>query len=245
MKKLKIIVAYKGTNYHGFARQPNGITIQECLEKAIFDLTGQKIEVLGAGRTDTGVHAKAQCCMAILDTKIPITKFASAMNAKLPKDIVVQSVEEADENFHPRFNAKRKTYRYQILNSKQNNPFIQDIAYFYPYNLDFQKMVLASIYIEGTHDFKCFCSSNTQVKSTTRTVYSLNLKKDEQGLITIDICGNGFLYNMVRIIVGTLIEIGRGVIPPDDMKMIIESQNRNLSGPTAPPQGLMMYNIEY
>lgn len=244
MRRIQLIVAYDGTNYHGFAKQKNAITIQETLEKAIYRLTKQNIEVVASGRTDTGVHAKGQCCIIDINTRIPTERFAKALNSWLPSDIVVKEAMDVKSDFHPRFMAKKKTYRYQILTSSTNDPFIGKYSYFYPHELDIKKMQDGARYIEGTHDFKCFCASGSTVKDTVRTVYSIEIRQIADS-IQIDVCGNGFLYNMVRIIAGTLIEIGRGRFLPEDIKKIIESKNRNLAGPTAPPEGLTLQEVFY
>ncbi len=244
MARYKLIVAYDGTNYNGFARQPNGTTIVETLEEAVEKIVQHKVYILGAGRTDTGVHAKGQCCIFDSDTKIPVERLAKAINSKLPMDIAVQSVEQVNEDFHPRFGAKRKTYRYQILNSKQRDPFAYKYALMYPYEVDLEKMKAAAEKMVGTHDFKCFCAAKTDVKDTVRTIYDIHIYQQED-LITVDICGNGFLYNMVRIIIGTLIKVNEGKLSPSDITKIIESKDRNLAGPTAPPQGLTMLKIIY
>lgn len=244
MRRIKFIVAYDGTNYHGFAKQNNALTIQEVLEKAIFAITHEEVEVIGAGRTDTGVHAKGQCCVVDSMTQIPVYNLLKAVNSKLPKDIVIKEMIDVTKDFHPRYKAKQKTYRYQIFNGQTLDPFTYKYAYFYPYPLDVEKMIESAKYIIGTHDFKCFCSAGGGAKTTTRTVYSLDIQKIDE-LIQINICGNGFLYNMVRIIVGTLIEVGRGQIAPCTMEQIIASLERKKAGPTAPPEGLMMLNIEY
>lgn len=244
MKRIQLIVAYDGTHYHGFARQNNALTIQEVMEKAIEQLTKQKVEVIASGRTDTGVHAKAQCCIIDIDMKIPVERFAKAMNHWLPSDIVIKEAKEVKSDFHPRFMAKKKTYRYQILNSKTNDPFSGKYSYFYPYHLDVKKMQEGAKYIVGTHDFKCFCASGSTVKDTVRTVYSVDVRQQEH-IIHIDICGNGFLYNMVRIIAGTLIDIGRGRFQPQYMEEIITKLDRSLAGPTAPPEGLMLQEVFY
>lgn len=244
MKRLKFIVAYDGTNYHGFAKQPNAETIQETIQQAIYKLTQQHVEVIGSGRTDTGVHARGQCCIIDIETRIPVERFGKALNSRLPDDIIVRDVEEVTTDFHPRFGVKKKTYRYQILTSKVNDPFLRKYVYFYPTKLDIDQMRKAAKYIVGTHDFKCFCASGATTRTTERTVYSLEINQIDD-LIQIDICGNGFLYNMVRIITGTLIEVGRGRIKPEQMENIINSKDRALAGKTAPPQGLMMYDIKY
>ncbi|MGL4363139.1 MAG: tRNA pseudouridine(38-40) synthase TruA [Cellulosilyticaceae bacterium] len=242
--RIQFIVAYDGTNYHGFAKQVNALTIQEVIETAIFNLTKQNVVIIASGRTDTGVHAKAQCCVADLTTSIPITRLAKALNSWLPNDIVIKEAKYVDDNFHPRYMAKKKTYRYQLLTAETSDPFIGKYCYFYPYKLDVDRMVEAAKYIEGTHDFKCFCASGSSVKGTVRTIYSLIISKKDD-CIQIDVCGNGFLYNMVRIIVGTLVEVGRGRFDPEYMRQIIKSTDRQLAGATAPAEGLMLLGIVY
>ncbi len=244
--RVKFVVAYKGTNFNGFAKQKgNVVTIQGLLEQAVHQLTGQVVTVIGSGRTDTGVHARNQVCLVEIEHfSIPINRFARAMNAKLPKDIVVKSAELVDEHFHPRYGVAVKSYRYQILCDSAPDPFIGDLAYFYPYFLDVDKMRSAAQHIVGTHDFKCFCSANSQVHTTVRTVFSLDLTWVDN-VLCVDICGNGFLYNMVRIIVGTLIEVGRGKMAPEFVRDIISLGERSNAGPTAPAQGLMMYDVTY
>ncbi|OON92268.1 MAG: hypothetical protein ATN34_04840 [Epulopiscium sp. Nele67-Bin002] len=248
MMRVKFNVAYKGTNYNGFAKQKdNIITIQGLLEQAIYELTQQVVTVIGSGRTDTGVHAINQVCLMDINTDafhIPLNRFSRAMNAKLPNDIVVKHVEEASDDFHPRYDVKVKTYRYQILYDDYRDPFIDDVCYFYPYHLDIDRMKKGAQYIVGTHDFKCFCSANTQVKTTVRTIFKLDINLIKN-VIQIDIAGSGFLYNMVRIIVGTLIEVGRGKMEPEFVEEIIASTNRDNAGPTAPAKGLTMYDVAY
>lgn len=244
MPRFKLIVAYDGTNYNGFARQPNAVTIQGTLEAAISTIVGKETLILGAGRTDRGVHAKGQCCVFDAETKVPVERMARAINSQLPADIAVQSVEIVDQDFHPRFGAKRKTYRYQILNTKLRDPFLYKYAWLYPYNINVDIMREAAAHMIGEHDFACFCAAGSTVKDTVRSIYSINIK-EENGLITVDICGNGFLYNMVRIIVGTLIHVNEGKLSTGDIPKIIESKDRRLAGPTAPPQGLTMLDIIY
>lgn len=244
MKTYKIIVAYDGTCYHGFAKQNNAITIQETLETAIEKIIRQPIQIIGAGRTDTGVHAKRQCCIFEADTCISTKKLLFAINSKLPKDIVIKELEEAEPSFHPRFAAKRKTYRYQILNSKISDPFLFPYVYLFGFTLDIEAMKEASRYMIGEHDFKCFCSAGSTVQSTVRIIYDIHIKK-KNDLIIVDICGNGFLYNMVRIIIGTLLQVGQGRLKPQEIQQIIKSKDRTLAGPTAPPQGLIMLEINY
>ena len=244
MQVIKFIVAYDGTRYHGFAKQKEVVTVQSKLEEAISYIVRHEVEVIGAGRTDAGVHAKGQCCIFMSDTTIPLDKLRRAINSRLPQDILIKEMAIAPDDFHPRFSAKRKTYRYQIRYKGDRDPFNYRYEYYFPRMLNIEAMKEAASYIEGTHDFKAFCAAGSTVVSTVRTIYSLELTEKED-LIQIDVCGDGFLYNMVRIIVGTLLKAGLGQIKPSDVKTIIESKDRRLAGPTVPPQGLMMLNIEY
>ena len=195
MRRIQLIIAYDGTDYHGFAKQEHAITIQGTVENAIYSLTGKKVDLVGSGRTDAGVHAKGQCCIIDIDTPIPTERFAKALNSRLPKEIVIKEARDVKSDFHPRFMAKKKTYRYQILTSKVNDPFIGKYCYFYPYSLDIEAMKEAARRIEGTHDFKCFCASGSTVKDTVRTVYSIEVHEQDD-IVYLDVCGNGFLYNM-------------------------------------------------
>ena len=244
MKRFKMIVAYDGTNYHGFAKQNEAITVQGTLEKAIQKITQEEVVSLGAGRTDAGVHAKGQCVTFDSLTKIPAERLLKAINSQLPPDIVVQSVEEVDESFHPRFGAKRKTYRYQIWCGKLPDPFTYRYALHYPYPLNETLMQEAAYSMVGEHDFACFCASGSQVKDTVRKIYSIDVKR-EGDMISIDICGNGFLYNRVRIIVGTLLYVNEGNLSTAEISEIIISKDRKKAGPTVPPQGLTMLSIVY
>lgn len=244
MKRFKMIVAYDGTNYHGFAKQNEAVTVQGTLEQAIQKITQEEIVSLGAGRTDAGVHAKGQCVTFDSLTKIPAERLLKAINSQLPSDIVVQSVEEVDENFHPRFGAKRKTYRYQIWCGKLPDPFTYRYALHYPYPVNETLMQEAAYHMVGEHDFACFCASGSQVKDTVRKIYSIDIKR-EGDMISIDICGNGFLYNMVRIIVGTLLYVNEGKLSTAEISEIIRGKDRKKAGPTVPPQGLTMLSIVY
>lgn len=244
MKRYKMIVAYDGTNYNGFARQPNATTIQGTLEKAISKITQEEILTLGAGRTDRGVHAKGQCVTFDSETKIPTFKLLKAINSQLPPDIVVQSVEEVSEEFHPRFGAKRKTYRYQILNTPVQDPFNYRYTLHYPYAIDIDKMQAAADRMVGEHDFACFCAAGSTVKDTVRRIYSIEVKR-EGDIVWVDVCGNGFLYNMVRIIIGTLLYANEDKLSTDEISEIISGKDRQKAGPTVQPQGLTMLNIVY
>lgn len=244
MKRVKMVVAYDGTNYCGWQVQPNGITIEEVLNRSLSNLLGEKIEVMGASRTDSGVHSLGNVAVFDTNTRMPADKIAFALNQRLPEDIVVQGSCEVPSDWHPRYQESTKTYEYRILNRTFRMPTRRLDTYFYHYPLDVEQMSEAASYLVGTHDFASFCAANAQVKSTVRTIYSCTAQK-ENDIITIRVTGNGFLYNMVRIIAGTLIEVGAGKRRPVEIKDILAAENRDAAGPTAPAQGLTMMGIEY
>lgn len=244
MKRVKLIVAYDGTNYCGWQIQINGITVEEVLNKVLTDLLGVETAVIGASRTDSGVHAMANVAVFDTDSKIPGEKFSFALNQRLPNDIRIQSSKEVAPDWHPRFCNSTKTYEYKILNRRFDMPLCRLYTHFVYMPLDVEKMKAAAEYIVGEHDFASFCSSGSQVESTVRTVYSLEVSR-ENDIISIRISGNGFLYNMVRIIVGTLMKVGLGVYPPEHMREIIEAKDRNAAGPKAPACGLTLVGIDY
>lgn len=244
MKRVKIVVAYDGTNYCGWQVQPNGITVEEVLNRSLSNLLGEKIEVMGASRTDSGVHSLGNVAIFDTNTRMPADKIAFALNQRLPEDIVVQGSCEVPSDWHPRYQESTKTYEYRILNRTFRMPTRRLDTYFYHYPLDVEQMSEAASYLVGTHDFASFCAANAQVKSTVRTIYSCTAQK-ENDIITIRVTGNGFLYNMVRIIAGTLIEVGAGKRRPEEIKDILAAENRDAAGPTAPAQGLTMMGIEY
>lgn len=239
-----MVVAYDGTNYCGWQVQPNGITIEEVLNRSLSNLLGEKIEVMGASRTDSGVHSLGNVAVFDTNTRMPADKIAFALNQRLPEDIVVQGSCEVPSDWHPRYQESTKTYEYRILNRTFRMPTRRLDTYFYHYPLDVEQMSEAASYLVGTHDFASFCAANAQVKSTVRTIYSCTAQK-ENDIITIRVTGNGFLYNMVRIIAGTLIEVGAGKRRPVEIKDILAAENRDTAGPTAPAQGLTMMGIEY
>ena len=244
MHRIKLTVAYDGTNYCGWQVQPNGVSIQSTLQKAIENLLGEKTDVTGASRTDSGVHALGQVAVFDTDKNIPDWKYALAINQRLPKDIVVQKSEEVPLDFHPRYTDVEKTYEYRILNRRTQLPKERLYSYFVPKKLNVDKMREAGVYLVGEHDFKSFCSQKTKVLSTVRTIYSLELI-EEGDIVTLRVSGNGFLYNMVRIIAGTLIRVGGGELAPDEMPRILGKKDRTAAGPTAPAHGLTMMGIEY
>lgn len=244
-KRIKLVVAYDGTNYCGWQVQPNGETIEGVLNRELSSLLGEDIKVTGASRTDSGVHSLGNVAVFDTDTRIPPEKISYALNIRLPEDIVVQDSCEVAPDFHPRHCNSRKTYEYRILNRRFAMPMRRLDTYFYHRPLDVERMQQAARYLEGTHDFKSFCSVNTVVEDTVRTIYTLQVIKDADDIITIRVQGSGFLYNMVRILAGTLIQVGIGAMEPEQMTEILEAKDRSASGPTAPAQGLTMMGIEF
>ena len=244
-KRVKMVVAYDGTNYCGWQKQPNGICIEEVLNRELSKLLNEPIEVIGASRTDSGVHARGN--IAVFDThaRMPADKICIALNQRLPKDIVIQESCEVAPDYHPRKRNTRKTYEYRILNRRVPLPDQRLNSYFYYYALDVNKMREAAQYLVGEHDFKSFCSIRTQVEDTVRRIYSITIKKNEDDRIDIRISGNGFLYNMVRAMTGTVVYAAEGKIRPQDIGRILDSGNRTAAGPTVPPGGLYMTHLWY
>lgn len=243
-KRVMLIVAYDGTNYCGWQIQPNGNTIEGELNRALSELLGEKIVVSGASRTDAGVHSCGN--VAVFDTtaRMPAEKISYALNQRLPEDIVVQCSQTVPLDFHPRHVKSKKTYEYRILNREFRDPNRRLDTYFYYRHLDVHAMREAAGYLVGEHDFKSFCSIHAQVETTVRRIYALTVDKKED-IITIRITGNGFLYNMVRIIAGTLIRVGTGEYKPEQIPEILAAKDREMAGPTAPAHGLTMIGIEY
>ena len=244
MKRVRLVVAYDGTNYHGWQIQNNGNTIEAELNQCLSELTGEQIEVIGASRTDAGVHAMGNVAVFDTNSQIPAEKFSYAMNRSLPEDIRIQKSEEVPAGWHPRYCESRKTYEYRINRGEFPMPVNRLYSYFTYRKLDVDRMRQASRYLVGEHDFKSFCQTGAQVSSTIRTIYSLEVIEQGNDLV-IRVCGNGFLYNMVRIIAGTLMEVGEGKRTPESMKSIIEAADRTSAGPTAPACGLMLVKYEF
>lgn len=246
MKRVKLIISYDGTNYCGWQVQINGVTVEEIINRELSKLLNEEITVIGASRTDSGVHSLGNVAVFDTCTRIPSEKISYALNQRLPEDITIQKSEEVPLDFHPRFCNSTKTYEYKILNRRFDVPIYRLYTHFVYMPLDIAKMQKAARYIVGEHDFKSFCSSRTQVTDTVRTVYSIDIFKNETTeIITIRITGNGFLYNMVRIIAGTLIKVGLGVYPPEHVIEILEKKDRTFAGPKAPAKGLTLINIKY
>lgn len=245
VRRVKLTVAYDGTDYCGWQIQPNGITVEEVLNRTISRVTREDIQVIGASRTDSGVHALGN--VAVFDTAstIPPNRMAHAINQKLPKDIVITESNEVPKNWHPRYqHTITKTYKYHIYNGAMPNPLKRRTSTFISFPLDVEKMRKGAVCLVGEHDFASFCNIRTNVEDTVRTVYKIDIQKEEED-ITITIAGNGFLYNMVRIIAGTLIRVGRGFYKPEKVKEILEAKVRTEAGVTAPACGLVLERIEY
>lgn len=242
---VKLTVTYDGTNYCGWQVQPNKITVQEVIEKALFTLTGEKIKVIGSGRTDAGVHAEGQVAHFKREKEnIPPEKFALALNIILPDDVKIVKSERADDDFSARRSAKRKTYVYRTYVSTAILPLKDRYALQLEKQPDVSAMKECAKLIEGEHDFKAFCSSGTSVKTTVRTVYSIGIEERGNEII-FSVTGNGFLYNMVRIIVGTLLAVGRGKIGKKEVEDMLATGKRALGGKTIPAKGLTLLSVEY
>lgn len=244
MKNVKLTIEYDGTNFSGWQIQPNARTIQEDIEKGLKKIIKKQIKINGSGRTDAGVHALGQVANFKDEFTIPIEKIPRALNAVLPDDISIKEAIEVPENFHARYSAKGKRYIYKIYNGQLRSALLRNHAYFTAYTLNVEKMKEAAKHFTGEHDFKGFMASRTSVKNTVRTIYDIKLY-EKDNLLIIEAKGNGFLYNMVRIITGTLIDIGRGKIDDKDLPNIIKSCKRERAGHTAPPQGLYLSQVYY
>ena len=244
MRNIKLIIEYDGTGYHGWQSQINALTIQDVVQDAIKKLTGEEVSLIGSSRTDFGVHALGQVANFLTESKIPAEKFSFALNSLLPDDIVIKCSQQVPLDFHSRFCAKGKKYKYLIFNSSHPSAIFRNRAWnvFIPLKLDLMKS--ASEYIIGEHDFSSFRASGSSIKSSIRNITNISLSRDAE-IITLEIEGNGFLYNMVRIITGTLVSVGSGKIAPDEMKVILESRDRTKAGPTAPAQGLFLVHVNY
>jgi len=244
MKRVKIIVAYDGTNYCGWQLQNNGVTIEEVLNKALTDLLKEPVAVIGASRTDSGVHSEGNVAVFDTENRMPADKICFALNQRLPDDIRVLQSEEVSPDYHPRKQNCVKTYEYRIMNRKIEVPTMRLYSCFCYFPLDVELMKKGAAYLVGEHDFKSFCTARGQAEETVRTIYSLDVEKSGD-LITLRIKGSGFLYNMVRIIAGTLMKVGMGVYPPGHVEKILDARDRNEAGPKAAARGLILKSLEY
>jgi len=244
MRNIKLHIEYDGTNYSGWQVQKKLKTIQSTIESALRKILQEKIRLIVSGRTDTGVHAQDQVANFSTQSKIPLLKLRSALNSNLPLDITITKAEEARQDFHSRFSAKSKVYRYTILNRPYRSTFLRDRVYFYPYHLDLGLMQKEARSLLGRHDFTAFRASGSSSEDAFKTIKRLKVTR-EKDFIYIDIEADGFLYNMVRNIVGTLIEVGRGRFPRGSLKKILLSKNRRFAGQTAPAKGLCLIKVKY
>ena len=231
-------------NFGGWQKQPNKLNIQGEIERAILSITGEEVDLTASCRTDAGVHALGQVANFKTNSKIPIDKMAVAINSQTKNSIRIIKAEEVDERFHSRYNCKQKTYRYIINNSPYGSAVYRNLEYHIPIKLNFEDMKKAAKFFEGEHDFKGFKSSGTSSKSSVRTIYNAEVKKEDDRII-IELTGNGFLYNMVRIIAGTLVDVGLGKIEANSIPNIIKSQDRTRAGKTLPPHGLYLVQVDY
>ena len=259
MRNIKLTIQYDGTNYHGWQFQPNGVSIQQVIEEAIFSITQEESILTASGRTDAGVHALSQVANFKTYSKLDATKMQKGLNNKLPKDIVILDAQEVPLDFHAKISAKKKLYRYDIYNSQVPDAFCFKCTKLIPYFLNVPSMKIASECFSGTHDFSAFRSSSCEAKTSVRTIYKIDVSQKffdnsknntdklsfDPCLINIEVEGNGFLKYMVRNIVGTLIEVGREKIVSEDIKKILVSRDRRKAGPTAPPQGLFLVKVSY
>ena len=244
MRNIKLTIEYDGKDFNGWQKQPTKLNIQGTIEQAIKQITGEEVQLNASGRTDAGVHALGQVANFKTNSQIPIEKFAIAINSRLKRSIVIKKAEEVDERFHSRLNCKKKTYRYVINNTPEGTAIYRNLETHIPQKLDVDKMQEAVKYFEGEHDFKAFKASGTSSKSSIRIIYEAKVYKENERII-IELTGNGFLYNMVRIIAGTLVEVGQEKIEPKDIEKIIQDGKRENAGKTLPPQGLYLVRVDY
>lgn len=246
LRRILITISYDGALFCGWQRQKDETirTVQLCFEKGCEELFKQPVECTGASRTDKGVHSFGQRATIYVDTTIPSKRLPIALNCFLPDDIAVIAAEDVGEDFHPRYSAKKKTYEYKILNDTYRNPVLRNYSEFIYEKLDIIKMQEAAYSFLGTHDFKAFCATGSSVKTSVRTIFDISVYKSDKFII-MNITGDGFLYNMIRIIAGTLIYVGLGKIDSKSIPDIINSKNRQCAGKTAGAQGLTLLNIEY
>ena len=244
MHRVLLKIQYDGREFYGWQKQEGRRTIQAELEDALEKLTGEPVEVFGSGRTDRGVHALDQAVHFDLKKEIPIKKLPEAINNLLPNDISVTKAKIVKDDFHARFDIKAKTYVYQVYNAKQKSAILANQSAFVNYDLDLIKMNEVARILEGKHNFKGFCCANSSVKDYNRQIYKIDISKKGK-FLTFSVKGNGFLYNMVRIIVGTLIDVGRGLLSKEQVIKALESGNRCYAGKTMPPEGLFLAKTEY
>ena len=245
MRNIKLTIEYDGKDFNGWQKQPNKPNIQGSIEFAIKQITGEEVELNASGRTDAGVHSWGQVANFKTESNLPIEKFPIAINTKLKRSIRIINAEEVDERFHSRLSCKRKTYRYVINNSEFESAIYRNLETYIPQKLNIEKMKEAIKHFEGEHDFKAFKASGTSSKSSVRIIYNAEVIEMPNNRIYIELTGNGFLYNMVRIIAGTLVDVGLGKIQPEEIENIILQGKRELAGKTLPPNGLYLLKVDY
>ncbi len=244
MKNIALRLSYDGSRYHGWQVQKTEATVAETMEQALGRVCGHEVKLVGCGRTDAGVHALRYCANFRSDTRVPLDRLPLAVNAWLPADIAVEAAVEAPEDFNAIGSCIKKEYIYKILNSNIRDPFLEKRVCFYPQRLDLERMARAAAAFEGTHDFRAVRSVGTETKTTVRTVHWCRVEREGK-LITISVCADGFLYNMCRAIVGTLVYASYGKLEPEEIPALLEKGDRRLTGPTMPPQGLYLNNLWY
>jgi tRNA pseudouridine38-40 synthase len=244
MKNIKLTIEYDGSHYAGWQRQENAMSVQQMIEGALKKLTGEGISITGSSRTDSGVHARGQVANFFTDSTVPPDKYSYALNALLPRDIRITRSEEVDPDFHARFSVRGKKYKYSMIVNPHGTAIGNQYLHHVHVPLDIEAMNQAAGYFAGTHDFAAFMATGSSVRTTTRTIFYIRLDWDEPYL-NLSVSGNGFLYNMVRIIAGTLLDVGKGKIRPEQIPGIIASRDRHRAGPTAPPNGLSLEEIYY
>ncbi|EMF0152083.1 tRNA pseudouridine(38-40) synthase TruA [Enterococcus hirae] len=247
MTRYKAIIAYDGTHFNGFQKQPNGRTVQEEMEKTLKKMAnGKEITVFGSGRTDAGVHAMGQVIHFDYPEERPLERMRFALDTQSPEDIAVKAVEIVSDDFHARYLVKEKTYQFRVDIGKPRSPFRRHYASYFPYPLDLSKIQRALPDLIGTHDFTSFCASGSSIEDKVRTIYEAKMEVNEVGdELLFTFRGNGFLYKMIRILVGTLLKIGNGRLSEDSIPEIIAKKDRNAAGPTAHPEGLYLYEVVY
>lgn len=244
MRNIKLIIEFDGSNFCGWQRQPEGRTVQKVIETAIFKATGENIMINGSSRTDAGVHAREMVANFLTNSTIPGDKFREAINTRLPEDVSIIKSEEVDREFHARYSSKGKTYSYTIVNRYERLSLGHQYLYHYRYELDINAMRKACKYFIGSHDFRAFMSPGSSIKTTVRNIQGLYIEENEDK-IKIFITADGFLYNMVRIIVGTLLKVGNGKLEAENIEDIIREGNRKKAGMCVPPNGLILEKVFY
>ncbi|MFH1078797.1 MAG: tRNA pseudouridine(38-40) synthase TruA [Pseudomonadota bacterium] len=245
MRTLRMVLEYDGTAYHGWQRQANGLTIQQVLEEKIAVIAGETVKVIGSGRTDAGVHALGQVAHFKTTATIPDVHFWKGINSLIPKDIAVKALQEVNPSFHARYDAKSKVYLYQIVHGSVRPALLRQYAWFVPGPIDMERIREAAVYFMGTHDFSSFCSAHSDATDHVRTITDIRIETGSHGLIKIEIDADGFLRHMVRGIVGTLVDIGRGKHFVSDMQEILHAKDRRQGGMNAPPHGLFLKEVRY